>query len=96
MRIVREFGESLKFLKEDNRTPETVVSASGLENANIVRDKNAFLRDAAKYLLEDLLEYAAKFDTSTWPTTCESIQEEENKHYLTALNDFFSNLLKSE
>ena len=47
--------------------PEIVVSASGLEDATFVRDKNAILREAAKYLRKDILEYAAKFDMSTSP-----------------------------
>ena len=95
VRIVGEFEESLKFLKFDKRTPEIVVSASGSEDAVIVGDKNDILREAAEYLSKDILGYSAKFDTSTWPPTCESVKEEEDKHYPTALNDFFSCLLKS-
>ena len=50
------------------------MSASGSEDATLVRDKNVILRETAEYLREDILEYAAKFDTSTWPPTYESIK----------------------
>ena len=77
-RIVKEIGESLKFLKIDCKTPEVVVSSpTGLESTPIVKNKGSVLKQEAEYLRDDILDYASKVDQSIWLPTCDSLQNSE-------------------
>ena len=73
----------------DGVTPEIVVSTIALDSTTIIRDKNLILKEAAGYIREDILEYAAKVDKTTWPPTAESLKEGE-KDYPSSLNNFLT------
>ena len=74
MKLVKEFGDSLTFLKIDGNKPEVVVSVAGLdstavvkEKTAVVKEKTAVLKQAAEYIREDILQYAEKLDNPSWP-----------------------------
>ena len=89
-----EFGDEILFLNVDGQTPEVTVSRAALDSTTVVRDKNAVLKQAAEYLREEIMSYAANYKAS-WPPTCDSLKEEE-KDYPSILNEFFTCVLKSK
>ena len=93
-RIVKEFEESLKFLKIDCKTPEVVVSSTRRESTSIVKSKESVLKQAAEYLRDDILDYASKVDQSIWPPTYDSLQKSE-RVFPSTLNEFLRCVLKT-
>ena len=89
MKLVKEFGDSLTFLKIDGNKPEVVVSTAGLDSTAVVKEKTAVLKQAAEYIREDILQYAEKLDSPSWPPTSDSLTDQE-KDYPSALNEFFT------
>ena len=85
-RIVKEFGESVKFPNTDCKAPDVVVSSIGLESTSIVKNKESVLKQAAQYLHDDILDYSSKVDQSIWIPTCHSLQNSE-KDFPSTLNE---------
>ena len=81
-------------LNVDGHIPEVIVSRAALDSTTVVEDKNAVLKQAAEYLREEIMSYAANYKAS-WPPTCDSLKEEE-KDYPSILNEFFTCVLKSK
>ena len=77
MKLVKEFGDSLTFLKIDGNKPEVVVSTAGLDSTAVVKEKTAVLKQAAEYIREDILQYAEKLDNPPWPPTNDSLTDQE-------------------
>ena len=67
MKLVKEFGDSLTFLKIDGNKPEVVVSTAGLDSTAVVKEKTAVLKQAAEYIRQDILQYTEKLDNPSWP-----------------------------
>ena len=63
-RILEEFGDALSFLSVNKSTREVVVSTAGLDSTTIVNDKDNILKLAAKFLREDILNYASNLKES--------------------------------
>ena len=61
-RILDEFGDALSFLSINKSTPVVVVSTAGLDSTTIVNDKDNILKLAAKFLREDILNYASNLE----------------------------------
>ena len=80
MKLVKEFGDSLTFLKIDGNKPEVVVSMAGLDSTAVVKEKTAELKQAAEYIREDILQYAEKLDNPSWPPTSDSLTDQEKDH----------------
>ena len=87
-----ELGDESLFLNADGQTTEVIVSRSALNSTTVVKDKNGVLKQAAEYLREEILSYAANYKAS-WPPSCDSLKEEE-KDYPSILNEFFTCVLK--
>ena len=66
-KLISEYGEKLEFLTIDGKSPEVVASYEGRKTATIIRDKDFILKEAANYLWEDILEYAANLKETPWP-----------------------------
>ena len=102
MKLVKEFGDSLTFLKIDGNKSEVVVSTVGLDSTAVVKEKTAVLKQAAEYIREDIFQYAEKLDNPSCPLpppppppTSDSLTDQE-KDYPSVLNEFFTFLLKSK
>ena len=95
MKLVKEFGDSLTFLKIDGNKPKVVVTTAGLDSTAVVKEKTAVLKQAAEYIREDILQYAEKLNNPSWPPTSDSLTDQE-KDYPSVLNEFFTFLLKSK
>ena len=67
MKLVKEFGDFLTLLKIDGNKPEVVVSTAGLDSTAVVKEKTAVLKESAKYIREDILQYAEKLDNLSCP-----------------------------
>ena len=67
MKLVKEFGDSLTFLKIGGNKLEVVVSKAGLDSTAVVKEKTAELKQAAEYIREDILQYAEKLDNPSCP-----------------------------
>ena len=94
-RIFDEYGDSLKFLKVDEKTPEVVVNSDGLNSTTIVKDRSMVLLKAAEYLRNDILEHITSCDTSNWPPTVENLSEFD-ENFPTSLSLFLTKILKSK
>ena len=63
-KIVDEFGDEILFLNVDGQTSEVIVSRAALDSTTVVKDKNAVLKQAAEYLREEIMSYAANYKAS--------------------------------
>ena len=70
-KLISEYGEKLEFLTIDGKSPEVIASSERLKTATIIRDKDFILKEAASYLREDILEYAANLKETPWPPSKE-------------------------
>ena len=73
-KLISEYGEKLEFSTIDGKSPEVIASSEGLKTATIIRDKDFILKEAANYLLEDILEYAANLKETPWPPSKELLR----------------------
>ena len=102
-KLISEYGEKLQFLTIDGKSPEVIIvviieviaSSEGLKTATIIRDKDFILKEAANYLREDILEYAANLNETPWPPSKESLRCAE-RDLPSTLESFFSTVLKSK
>ena len=90
-----EFGDALSFLSVNKSTPEVVVSTAGLDSTTIVNEKDNILKLAAKFLKEDILNYASRLKDIGWPPNCETFSRPERQPPLSTSN-FFTELLKAK
>ena len=94
-RILAEFGDALSFLSVNRSTPEVVMSTAGLDSATIVNDKDNILKLAAKFLREDLLNYASNLKDIDWPPNSKTLSSPEWQPPLSTSN-FVTELLKAK
>ena len=73
-KLISEYGTKLEFLTIDGKSPEVIASSEGLKTATIIRDKDFILKEAANYLREDILEYAANLKETPWLPSKESLR----------------------
>ena len=95
LKLISEYGEKLQFLTIDGKSPEVIASSEGLKTATIIRDRDFILKEAANYLREDILEYAANLKETPWPPSKESLRCAE-RDLPSTLESFFSTVLKSK
>ena len=93
-RILSEYGTQLLFLTINSTTPQVVVSAEGINSNTIVKNKEQIIKECAKQLRQDILQYASNYSMS-WPLATEAIADSE-KTLPESVNDFVSHLLKPE
>ena len=93
-RILSEYGTQLLFLNINSTTPQVVVSAEGINSNTIVKNKEQIIKECAKQLRQDILQYASNY-AMPWPLTTEAIADSE-KTLPESVNDFISHLLKPE
>ena len=65
--IVSKFGNQLKFLFIDGKSPEILVSTEGLHSTMVVKDKSVIFEKSADYLRQDILDYADMTERASWP-----------------------------
>ena len=94
-KLISEYGEKLEFLTIDGKSQEVIASSEGLKTATIIRDKDFILKEAANYLPEDILEYAANLKETPWPPSKELLRCAE-RDLPSTLENFFSTVLKSK
>ena len=94
-RIIDKYGELLMFLKVDGNTPEVVISSEGLHSTTIVKDKIGFIKQAAAYLQEEILQYASSMDRLELPPRLEQLKNFET-NFPFNLSEFLTNVLKSK
>ena len=63
----------MEFLTIDGKSPEVIASSEGLKTSSMIRDKDFILKEAANYLWQDILEYAANLKEAPWLPSKESI-----------------------
>ena len=90
-----EFGDALSFLSVNKSMPEVVVSTAGLDSTTIVNDKDNILKLAAKFLREDILNYASNLKDIDWPPNCETLSSPERQPLLST-SHFVTELLKAK
>ena len=93
-RILSEYGTQLIFLTINSTTPQVVVSAEGINSNTIVKNKEQIIKECAKQLRQDILQYASNYSMPS-PLTTEAIADSE-KTLPESVNDFISDLLKPE
>ena len=93
-RILSEHGTQLLFLTINSTTPQVVVSAEEINSNTIVKSKEQIIKECAKQLRQDILQYASNY-SMPWPLTTEAIADSE-KTLPESVNDFISHLLKPE
>ena len=94
--IMSEFGNQLNFLTINRTAPQVVVSSEGLNSSSsiILKNKEEIIRECAKQLRQDILQYASNY-SMPWPLTTETIDDGE-KTLPESVNKFVSSLLKSK
>ena len=65
VKLISEFRDALQLLKIDTKSPEVMVSSEGLKTTAIVRQKEYIVKEAGKYLPEDILQYTSKLEVSS-------------------------------
>ena len=86
-KLISEFGDALQFLKIDGESPLIIVSSEELKTTAIVRQKEYILKDAGKYLSEDILDYASKQEDSSWPPSYESLSQ-KHRYFPSSTKEF--------
>ena len=92
--IKSEFGNQLNFLTINRTAPQVVVSSEGLNSSIILKNKEEIIKECAKQLRQDILQYASNY-SMPWPLTTETIDDGE-KTLPESVNKFVSSLLKSK
>ena len=92
--IKSEFGNQLNFLTINRTGPQVVVSSEGLNSSIILKHKEEIIKECAKQLRQDILQYASNY-SMPWPLTTETIDDGE-KTLPESVNKFVSSLLKSK
>ena len=92
--IKSEFGNQLNFLTINRTGPQVVVSSEGLNSSIILKNKEEIIKECAKQLRQDILQYASNY-SMPWPRTTETIDDGE-KTLPESVNKFVSSLLKSK
>ena len=92
--IKSEFGNQLNFLTINRTGPQVVVSSEGLNSSIILKNKEEIIKECAKQLRQDILQYASNY-SMPWPLTTETIDDGE-KTLPESVNKFVSSLLKSK
>ena len=93
-KIIAEYGDKLLFLTIDGKSPQVIISSEGLNTSTVLRDKSKILKEAAKYLSEDILDFASNYKLP-WPLTPDTLSSQE-ANMPKSVKDFFSAVLKSE
>ena len=76
----------MSFLSVNRSTPEVVVSTAGIDSTTMVNDKDNILKLAAKFLREDILNYASNLKDIDWPPNCEILSSPEWQSPLSTSN----------
>lgn len=92
--IMSEHGEQLLFLTIDGKSPQVVVSAKALDDVTVIKDRDQIIKQCAKYLRDDILEYATHYEMP-WPLNIDSIEISE-KNFPESIRSFFTSVLKPE
>ena len=92
--IKSEFGNQLLFLTINITTPQAAVSSEGINSNTILKNKEEIIKESAKQLRQDILQYASNY-SMPWPLTTETLVDGE-KTLQESVNKFVSSLLKSE
>ena len=85
----------MSFLSVNKSMPEVVVSTVGLDSTTIVNDKDNILKLVAKFLREDILNYASNLKDIGWLPNCETLSSPERQPPLCTSN-FVTELLKAK
>ena len=93
-RIKTKFGNQLLFLTINSTTPQAVVSSERINSNTILKNKKEIIKECAKQLRQDILQYVANY-CMPWTLTTETIANGE-KTLPESVNKFISSLLKSE
>ena len=91
-RITYEFGNQLLFLTINCTTPQFAVSSERINSNTILKNKEEIIKECAKQLRQDNLQYASNY-SMPWPLTTETIADGE-KNLPESVNKFVSSLLK--
>ena len=73
-RIKSEFGNQLLLLTINSTTPQVVVSSEGINSNAIPKNKEEIIKECAKQLRREFLQYASNYFMS-WSLTTETIAE---------------------
>ena len=93
-KIISEYGDKLLFFTIDGKSPQVIISPEGLNTSTVLRDKSKILKEAAKYLSEDILDFASNYKLP-WPLTPDTLSSQV-ANMPKSVKDFFSAVLKSE
>ena len=72
-RIISEFPDLLYFFKIDGKSPEVIVSKEGINSTAIANEKFTVLRQAAKFIREDILQSSENNNEHNWPRSIEEL-----------------------
>ena len=72
-RIISEFPDLLYFLKIDGKSPEVIVSKEDINSTAIANEKFTVLRQAAKFIREDILQFSENNYEHNWPPSIEEL-----------------------
>ena len=89
-----KFGNQLLFFTINSTTPQIVVSSEGINSNTILKNKDEIIKECAKQLRQDILQYVSNY-SMPWPLTTETTADGE-KTLPESVNKFVSNLLKAE
>ena len=73
-RIKSEFGNRLLLLTINSTTPQVVVSSEGINSNTIPKNKEEIIKECAKQLSRELLQYPSNY-CMPWSLTTETIAE---------------------
>ena len=73
-RIKSEFGNRLLLLTINSITPQVVVSSEGINSNTIPKNKEEIIKECAKQLSRELLQYPSNY-SMPWSLTTETIAE---------------------
>ena len=73
-RIKSEFGNRLLLLTINSTTPQVVVSSEGINSNTIPKNKEEIIKECAKQLSRELLQYPSNY-SMPWSLTTETITE---------------------
>ena len=77
LKLIKEYNNKLMFLTIDGQTPQVVISSKSLDEATVLKDKTAIIKQASQLISEEILQYTQNYELP-WPLIVEKIKAQEN------------------
>ena len=77
-KLIKEYKNKLMFLTIDGQSSQVVISSEKLDEATVLKDNTAIIKQAAQLISDEMLQYAQHYELP-WPLTVDNIKSQENR-----------------